>query len=80
MRRAELTAWWDRALMATYERLLLPEQFRLHHQLNLMRRLERRPFDLDKTGWSHRIQLFRRFRRTAIWRASPRRSTSPRAG
>jgi len=58
MRRAELTAWWDRALMDAYERVLVPEELRLHHELNLMQRLERRAFNLNKADRSRKVQLF----------------------
>lgn len=57
MRRAELTAWWDRSLMDEYERLLVPAELRLHHELNLMQRLGKRRFSLNKTDRSRKVQL-----------------------
>lgn len=58
MRRAELTAWWDRALMDAYEvHLAIPPTLRLHHEKNLHQRLAERDFLLNRSARSLKLQL-----------------------
>jgi hypothetical protein len=47
-RRVELTAWWDRGMLDRYEQLLVPEELRLYHNLNVRQRLGRRRFGLNQ--------------------------------
>jgi hypothetical protein len=47
-RRVELTAWWDRGMLDRYEEVLVPEELRLYHELNVRQRLHRRKFRLNQ--------------------------------
>lgn len=57
IRRVELTAWWDRAMLDAYEEKLLPREFRLHHARNLDGRLRHRPFRLSGSARRQHYEL-----------------------
>ncbi len=56
-RRAELTAWWDRAMLDRYERIFLPEDLQLHHTRNVHQRLEEQNLALNRSPRAQEIEL-----------------------